>query len=84
MTWEIVAGLIAIASCLIGLGTVVFKFSKALTALEAAIVALKEFKNDSKEEHKEMHDKINNHESRISNNTMRIELLETSVNKPNT
>ena len=75
MTWEIVAGLIAISSCLIGLGTVVFKFSKALTALEAAIVALKEFKTDSKAEHKELNDKINNHETRI-------EILEIKVDGP--
>lgn len=83
MTWEILAALITICGFLITLCTLVFKLSKALTAIEAAITALKEFKTDSKAEHKTMHDKIEDHEKRISNNAMRIELLETKVEGPN-
>lgn len=73
MTWEILAALITICGFLITLCTLVFKLSKALTAIEAAISALKEFRTDSKIEHKEMHDKLEDHETRIGKLEIKVD-----------
>lgn len=87
MTWEIVLGIIALVGFVISVGTIVAKASHTFAALNAAISALtealKEFKKDSKTDRKELHDKVDDHEKRISNNAMRIELLETKVEGPN-
>ena len=65
MTWEIFVGLTVVLSFTVTIGTLIYKLSKTLTVLEAAVKALTEFKSDSKTEHKEMHDKIEDHETRI-------------------
>lgn len=81
MTWEIFLGISALASFVIAIGTIVFKASKALTSLEATVnvlsETLKDFKKDSKSDRKELHDKIDDHETRIG-------ILEIKVdNRPN-
>lgn len=81
MTWEIVSGLIVIAGILLSAGTIVVKASQVIAELKAAVVMLieqlKEFKKDSKTDRKELHDRIDDHETRIG-------ILEIKVdNRPN-
>lgn len=81
MTWEIFLGISALASFVIAIGTIVFKASKVLASLEATVnglsETLKDFKKDSKSDRKELHDKIDDHETRIG-------ILEIKVdNRPN-
>lgn len=81
MTWEIVLGLIALVGFLISVGAIVAKTSQMFATLNAAITmlteTLKEFKKDSKTDRKELHDVVDNHETRIV-------ILETKVdNRPN-
>ena len=87
MTWEIVLGLIALVGFIISVGAIIAKASQMFATLNATInmltETLKEFKKDSKTDRKELHDRVDDHEKRISNNAMRIELLETKVEGPN-
>lgn len=87
MTWEIALGIFALAAFVISVGAIVAKASQMFATLNAAInmltETLKEFKKDSKTDRKELHDRADDHEKRISNNTMRIELLETKVEGSN-
>ena len=81
MTWEIVLGLIALVGFLISVGAIVAKTSQMFATLNAAITmlteTLKEFKKDSKTDRKELHDMVDDHETRIV-------ILETKVdNRPN-
>ena len=81
MTWEILLGLFALVAFVISIGAIVAKASQMLATLNAAInmltEALKEFKKDSKSDRKELHDRIDDHESRIG-------ILEVKVdNRPN-
>jgi hypothetical protein len=73
MTWEILLGLITVCGFLFTLCTLVFKLSKTLTTLEAAVTAFTEFKSDSKVEHKEMHDKLEDYEKRIQTIEIKID-----------
>lgn len=86
MTWEIFLGISALVAFVVTVGTIISKAAQMFATLNTTISALsetlKEFKTDSKTEHKELHDKIDDHEKRISNNTVRIELLETKVDRP--
>lgn len=66
MTWEILVGLITVFSACVTLCTLIFKLSKTLTALEAAVKALIEYKSESKEEHDGMHKQLEDHEKRIN------------------
>lgn len=69
MTWEIFLGIVALVGFIGTIGLWIFKLSKILAVLETTVSslteAIKEFKADSKAEHKEMHDKIEDHEVRI-------------------
>ena len=69
MTWEIALGLFALVAFEISLGAIVAKASHMLATFNAAInmltEALKEFKKDSKTDRKELHDRIDDHETRI-------------------
>jgi uncharacterized protein YlxW (UPF0749 family) len=81
MTWEIVSGLIVIAGFLLSAGAIVVKASHMFATLNATInmltETLKEFKKDSKTDRKELHDRIDDHETRIG-------ILEIKVdNRPN-
>lgn len=81
MTWEIALGLFALAAFVISVGGIVAKASQMFATLNATINmlsnTLKEFKNDSKTDRKDLHDKVDDHEKRIG-------ILEIKVdNRPN-
>ena len=81
MTWEIFLGISALVAFVISVGTIIFKASQTFATLNATIKilseTLKEFKSDSKSEHKEFQKKLDNHETRI-------EKLEFKVDGPKT
>mgnify|MGYP003400023203 CR=1 FL=1 len=81
MTWEIALGLFALVAFVISIGAIVAKASHMFATLNATInmltETLKEFKKDSKTDRKELHDRIDDHETRIG-------ILEIKVdNRPN-
>ena len=82
MTWEIALGLFALVAFVISIGAIVAKASHMFATLNATInmltETLKEFKKDSKTDRKELHDRIDDHETRIKTIEVKIE------NKPNT
>lgn len=75
MTWEIFLGIVALVTFLIAIGGIVFKLAKVLTSLESTVKSLKETLDDSKDDRKGMHKKIDDHETRIVK-------LETKVDGP--
>lgn len=80
MTWEIALGIFALAAFVISIGAIIAKASQTFATLNAAInmltETLKEFKKDSKADRQELHDVVNDHETRIV-------ILETKVdNRP--
>lgn len=81
MTWEIVAGIIALFGFILTIAGYSGKLSKALASLETTLKALKEtldeFKESNKESHKEFYERLDNHESRIS----RLETKHENDNK---
>lgn len=86
MTWEIALGIFALVTFVISIGTIIAKASakasQTFATLNATITTLtetlKEFKKDSKTDRKELHDMVDDHETRIV-------ILETKVdNRPNT
>ena len=66
MSWEIVLGLITLASFLFAFGGIIFKASKVMTSLEVAVKALNESMKDSKSDRKGLHAKVDDHETRIN------------------
>lgn len=81
MTWEIALGLFALVAFLISVGSIIAKASQMFATLNASINSLtntlKEFKKDSKSDRQDLHDRVNDHETRIV-------VLETKVKGPNT
>ena len=69
MTWEIFLGISALVAFMIAVGTIISKASNMFATLNTTISmlsdTLKEFKKDSKTDRKELHDKIEDHETRI-------------------
>lgn len=69
MSWEIVVGLITLVGFIATVSSWTSKLAKTLTVLNDAINQLretvKEFKADSKEEHKAIMRRIDDHEERI-------------------
>lgn len=69
MTWEIVAGIIALIGVFGTVATWASKLSKTLTSLECTLSALdrtlNEFKENNKESHKEFYKRLEDHETRI-------------------
>lgn len=69
MTWEIFLGISALVAFVIAVGTIISKASNMFATLNTTINllsdTLKEFKKDSKTDRKELHDKIEDHETRI-------------------
>ncbi len=69
MTWEIFLGIIALVGFIGSVGLWIWKLSKILTVLETTVGILnetiKDFKASSKNTHKEMYDKLDDHEKRI-------------------
>lgn len=70
MTWEIVAGLIALCGVAVSLGSVLAKLVRALTRLEITISALEttlaELKSGNDAAHREMWDELEEHDERIT------------------
>lgn len=69
MTWEILAALITIISCLIALGGVLVKLVRTLTQLDDTMKQLRadldRQRDENKESHKRIYDKLDDHEHRI-------------------
>lgn len=69
MTWEIVAGIIALAGFVLTIAGYSSKLSKTIASLEATLVALnktlEELKGSNKDDHKEFHKRLDKHEGRI-------------------
>ena len=69
MSWEIVAGIIALVGFIGTVAAWVSKLSHTLTSLEMTLKALQEvlseLKENNKESHKEFYHKLDDHEKRI-------------------
>ena len=69
MSWEIVAGIIALIGVFGTVATWSAKLSRTLASLEATLEALrgtlKELKANNTESHKEFYKRLDDHESRI-------------------
>lgn len=77
MTWEIFLGIVALVGFVVSIGGIIYKLSKVLTSLDITVKGLSETLKDSKSDRKEMHKKIDDHETRIN-------VLEFKVdNRPN-
>ena len=80
MSWEILAGLITIVGSLIGLGTVLAKLIGVLTRLDDTVKQLRSDldrqREDNKESHKRLFERIDDHETRINDHERRISDLE--------
>lgn len=81
MTWEIFLGISALVAFVIAVGTIISKASHMFATLNTTInmlsETLKDFKKDSKTDRKELHDRVDDHETRIN-------ILEIKVdNRPN-
>jgi hypothetical protein len=70
MTWEIVAGLIAICGAAVSLGTVLARLVRTLTRLDVTLATLDktigEDRRINSEERADMRARINAHEGRIT------------------
>ena len=70
MTWEIVMGIIALVGFVTTVATVASKQSGILAKLEATLNALnetlEELKENNRARHKDIYNKISDHESRVS------------------
>lgn len=79
MTWEIFLGISALVAFMIAVGSIISKASQMFATLNATInmlsETLKEFKKDSKSDRKELHDRVDDHETRIG-------ILEIKVDGP--
>lgn len=82
MTWEILAALITIVSCLVAVGGVFAKLITTLTKLALSVDNLARSqeaqKADAKREHEHLNEKINRNRERIDNHEMRLHDLEKS------
>ena len=69
MTWEIMSALIVIVGTLISLGTVLAKLIRVLTRLDDTVKQLRadldRQREENRESHKRIYDRLDNHESRI-------------------
>jgi len=66
MTWEIIAGIIALGGFGVTIGKIISNNTKALTEVKAAIEHLKESSDETRAEIKKIKDGINVHETRIT------------------
>ena len=69
MTWEILSALIVIVGTLVSLGTVLAKLIRVLTRLDDTVKQLRadldRQREDNRESHKRIYDRLDDHESRI-------------------
>ena len=70
MTWEIVTGIIAFAGFVITIATISSKQSGIMAKLEATLQALnetlEELKENNRASHKDIYNKLGDHDKRIS------------------
>jgi hypothetical protein len=70
MTWEIIAGLIALCGAAVSLGTVLARLVRTLTRLDITLTALDksvgEDRRINSEEHADIRARLNAHEGRIT------------------
>lgn len=70
MTWEIVAGLIALCGTAISLGGVLAKLIRTLTRLDVTLASLERLVNEDRRintaEHADIRSRLDNHEGRIT------------------
>ena len=77
MTWAIFLGIVELVTFLIAIGVIIAKASQTMASLKAAVDMLIEQLKDSKSDRKELHSKVDDHETRIG-------ILEIKVdNRPN-
>lgn len=65
MSWEIVVGIIALVGFLGTVSSWVWKLAGTLTKLGDGLNSLSAFKTKADNEHKEIHETLDNHELRI-------------------
>lgn len=69
MTWEIVVGIISLATFIFAVSGYISKLSKTLTSLEVTLVALnktlEDFRESNKEAHRRFYEWLEDHEKRI-------------------
>lgn len=70
MTWEIVTGIIALVGFVVTVATVTSKYSGVMAKLEATLTALnetlEELKENNRASHKDIYNKLGDHDKRIS------------------
>jgi septal ring factor EnvC (AmiA/AmiB activator) len=76
MTWGIFLGIVELVTFLIAIGVIIAKASQTMASLKAAVDMLIEQLKDSKSDRKELHGKVDDHETRIG-------ILEHKVDRPN-
>ena len=77
MTWEIVTGIIALVGFVVTIATISSKQSGLLAKLETTLNALnetlEELKENNRESHKDIYNKLSDHETRVAE-------IETKIN----
>ena len=80
MTWEIVLGLIALVGFVVSIATLFSNLSKTLGVLETTIQNLREtindFKKNSHDTHAALYKKSDEHDKKLADHEVRIEILE--------
>ena len=66
MSWEIIAGFIALVGFIISIGKIVSNNTEALTEVKCSIDSLRDSSNEEKHNVEHMKDEVNDHETRIS------------------
>lgn len=66
MSWEIIAGFIALVGFIISIGKIVSNNTEALTEVKCSIDSLRESFNEEKHNVEHMKNEVNDHETRIS------------------
>ena len=78
MTWEVVAGLIALVSAGIGAGKIVYELSRTLTKLNCSLTALT---TENREEHDELYGGVAELQEVLQTQDIRLAKLEERVKK---
>lgn len=85
MAWQIIAGVVGIIGCAVTLGTLLVKFTSALSSLETVVSLLKEtvdkFKDGAKVTHKEIFDELEDHGKTLVNHEARLQIIEKEKKK---
>lgn len=78
MTWEIAVGIFALVGFVISIATITGKQAGVLARLETTLKALnntlEELKKSNKESHKDIYDKIADHEKRVGDMETKMQI----------